>query len=315
MQAVVSPDEDFFSVFGDKECLCLARFSAVVSGRIESDRAGPKVRAFVTAVETFFLTAFDVRADAAVADRGIRTAVVVGSAGAAPLPEEAVITRKATVRDRVHAFASDRDQVGFELSAALDSGAVIPVLGIKRVALQRIARKILALAAEGFALGDRAHRDIAVAVKRLALSRDAAAAIAGLLEIASITIEAAIGGDDGLFHRALSFSCPGALGRRTRSIGEVNCCFHHSIIRGSAGLYLPFSGAVRPCEKRCRRGGNIYNTGRFSSGILRLIRRTDWPTGADIDEGFFQRQLRDPRVKKDVYTLFISTCSSCPDSV
>jgi len=100
------------------------------------------------------------------------------------------------------------------LSATLDAGAVIAVLGIKRVALERLARKALALAAEGLALGDRAHRDVALAVKRLPLSRDTAAAIAGFFEVASITIEAAISGDDGLFHRELSFSFPVVYGER-----------------------------------------------------------------------------------------------------
>jgi hypothetical protein len=114
MEAVVDPEEDFFSVFGDKKSLGLGGGAAVVFGRIETDRTDPEVGAFVTAVETLFPTTLDVRAEAVFADCGEGTAVVVGPAGAAPLPEETVITRKSAIRDRVRAFACEKRSSGGE---------------------------------------------------------------------------------------------------------------------------------------------------------------------------------------------------------
>jgi len=216
MEAVVDPEEDFFSVFGDKKSLGLGGVGAVVSGRIETDRTDPEVRAFVTAVEPLFPTTLDVRAEAAFADRGEGTAVVVGPAGAAPLPEEAVIARKAAVRDRVRAFAGGGDEGGLDFFATLDPGAVIAVLGIKSVAPERLAREILAIPAEGLAPGDRARRDVALAVKRISSGRDTAAAVTGLFECASIAVEAAIGSDFRLFHGAPSFFFPRIFGKRSR---------------------------------------------------------------------------------------------------
>lgn len=218
MEAVVGPEEDFFSVLGDEESLGLAGVGAVISVCVKADCAGPKVRTFVTAVEGFFPAAFDVRADAALADRGERTTVIVGPAGAAPLPEEAVITRKAAVRDRINAFAGGGDQGVFNLCAPLDPGAVIAVFGIKSAALERLAREILAVAAEGLAFGDRARRDVAVAVKGISSGRDTAAAVTGLFECASIAVEAAIGSHFRLFHRALSFFFPRIFGKRARPV-------------------------------------------------------------------------------------------------
>lgn len=97
MQAVVKGEEAGFSMFGQKECLGFACVGAGIFERVEALRAVGKVGAFVAAVEGFFGAAFDVRADAAFADRCIGAAVVVGSAGAAPLLEEAVIAGEAAV--------------------------------------------------------------------------------------------------------------------------------------------------------------------------------------------------------------------------
>lgn len=206
VQAVVDVEEDLFAVFGDKEGLGLGGVGAVVFGRVEADRAGRKFGAFVAAVEGLFLTAFNVRADAALADRGEGTAVVVGPAGAAPLPEKTVVARKPAVRDRVQAFACGGDEGGLDFFATLDPGAVISVLGIKSIALQRFAGEILAVAAEGFAPGDRALRYVARTVKGFAQGRDASAAVAGLPKSASVAVESAISGNFRFLH-AFPLSC------------------------------------------------------------------------------------------------------------
>ena len=200
-------EEDLFSVFGDKEGLGLGGIGAVVFGRVEADRAGRKVGAFIAAVEGLFLTAFNVRADAALADRGEGTAVMVGPAGAAPLPEEAVVARKPAVSDRVQAFAGGGDECGLDFFAKLDPGAVIAVFRIKSIALQGFARKILAVAAEGFAPGDRAFSDVAVTVKGFSQGCDTAAAVIGFPKSASVAVESAIGGDFRFLHAIFPRYC------------------------------------------------------------------------------------------------------------
>ena len=205
VQAVVDVEEDLFAVFGDKERLDLGGVGAVVFGRVEADRAGRKVGAFIAAVEGLFLTAFNVRADAALADRGEGTAVVVGPAGAAPLPEEAVVARKPAVRDRVQAFAGGGDEGDLDFFATLDPGAVVAVLGIKSVALQRFAGEILTVAAEGLAPGDRALGDVTMSVKGFAFRCDASAATAGFFKRASVAVESAIRSDFRFLHAIFLF--------------------------------------------------------------------------------------------------------------
>ena len=80
MQAVVEGEEAGFSIFGQIECLGFACVGAGIFERVEALRAGGKVGTFIAAVEGFFVAAFDVRADAAFADRCIGAAVVVGPA-------------------------------------------------------------------------------------------------------------------------------------------------------------------------------------------------------------------------------------------
>ena len=98
------------------------------------------------------------------------------------------------------ALSGGGDECDFHGAATLDSGAIVPVLRVKRIAFQGIARKIFAIAAKCFALRDSARCDVAVAVERFALCRDASAALTGLLIIAKTTIQSAIGCNNRFMH-------------------------------------------------------------------------------------------------------------------
>lgn len=188
MQSVVDLEEAFFSVAGDKQRLCLAGCGTAVFKCVEADGARCEIGAIVATVETFFFTALNVRANTALTDRGEGAAVIVGSAGAAPLSQEAVITGEAAIRDRVDSFAGDGNECSLLTGAILDSGAVVSVFGIEGVFLECLAGKALTLTTECLALGDGTFRYVTMSVKRLALCGDTSAAVTGFLVFASGTV-------------------------------------------------------------------------------------------------------------------------------
>jgi len=200
MQAVVNREEAIFPILGDEHGLRLTGFGPVIIGSVESLRTRFQIFAFITAVQVFFLAALDVRADTAFTDCRIGTAIVIRTAGAAPLSQEAVIAGETAVGNRVETFTGCGNEAGLPFAAILNSGAVVSLFRIKRIPPKRFAREILTIAAKLLALRDSAFRDIAVAVKRFSLRRNTSSAVTGLFIRTAVTIQSAIRGDFGFMH-------------------------------------------------------------------------------------------------------------------